>query len=1085
MHKNINISGNRTTLPIRHKSNPCPIRVLYLLSLLFGLISPITSHGQVSRAYILYGQVLTEDNGIKRPLPNVTVSIKGKESTERTDQDGSFTIVSKEESGMILFASLGFESQEIKFNLETNNFTIFLLPMSTEIEDVEVLRTGYYELPKERSTGSFSRIDPTEYRKRINFNVLEGMEGLSTALNFDRRASGTTGSGFQMQVRGLNTIHSDQQPLIVLDNFPYEGNISDINPNDVKDIVILKDAAAASIWGAKAANGVIVITTKRGEQVSRIDLTVNQRWVEKPDLYYSPNFIPSSDFIEIERLLFDRGFYNAMENNLAMPSLSPAVEMFIKHRDGQISSSELGTWIESQGHLDIRDGASRYLYRNGYHQQYALSLSGGRETASYLLSFGYDQDNTSLQMNSNNRVTLLSKNSLRINDRIDLTATLNYASRRLTSDGIHLSQIRPNGFNIYPYARLADEYGTPLAIDYNHRGAYVDEAMAEGLLDWRYIPLHDRNLNQERRTENRMSIDLGGTLKLIDRLNLDVKYQYFNSPEEGQYLRGQDSYYVRDMINRFTGEDLSSPFPSGAILTRSRRSLSGHTGRTQLNFDRTMDRHNIYAIAGAEIREVVSKFDSYQLYGYNDEVLTHNNTLNYQMFYPTRPRGTSRIPVPGSSLMYLTDRFLSYYANMAYSLYEKYNLTGSIRWDASNLFGVKTNQKGVPLWSVGGSWSVHKESSLNLSETFSELKLRLTYGFNGNVNNNTTAYTTLSYFNDYITNLRNATVVSPGNPQLRWERVGTWNAGLDFGILGNRLKGSLDVYRKNATDMLGQVNLDPTAGFSGIYRLNSANMTTRGIDMELYGTPIDRRFKWHTTLFLSYSKDEITYHDDVNVRPTDLYSSWINAYPIVGYPLYRIYSFPWYGLDPDSGDPLVPGDDGLGTNYRDYIANFSIEDFRYHGSAIPTYFGSVRNTFSWEDINLSFNVQWKAGYYFRRDGLSYSALFNSNVGHREFADRWKSPGDEHATNIPSIPNSVDSQRDAVYRMSEILVERGDHIRLQEIQLGYNWKQKIHFQANANNIGFIWRANKYRLDPDMPNTLFPLPLTISVGAKVSF
>src|SRR5690606_13844109 len=225
-----------------------------------------------------------------------------------------------------------------------------------------------------------------------------------------------------------------------------------------------------------------------------------------------------------------------------------------------------------------------------------------------------------------------------------------------------------------------------------------------------------------------------------------------------------------------TQSDGTQVFPEGDVLNQSYSNQVVHAGRAQLNFNKQFHlRHDVTALAGMEIRQVHATGQGWQLLGYDPNVLTYQSMFNYTTYYAQRPTGSAKLPAPSASLSDLLDRYVSYYANAAYTYRSRYMLSGSVRWDASNLFGVKANQRGVPLWSLGGSWLVDQEKFFHI-DWLSRLKLRLTYGFNGNVDKSSTAYVTAAYENDKLTGLRRAVVRSPGNPQLRWEKVGVWNA---------------------------------------------------------------------------------------------------------------------------------------------------------------------------------------------------------------------------------------------------------------------------------------------------------------------
>src|SRR5690606_35296023 len=263
------------------------------------------------------------------------------------------------------------------------------------------------------------------------------------------------------------------------------------------------------------------------------------------------------------------------------------------------------------------------------------------------------------------------------------------------------------------YTRLADDEGKALAIPYERRLAYDEAAPSNGLLDWHHRPLDELYLNKNRDIGSAYRLNGGVTYNSLSGFNLNITYQYLHDSRTGEVYYDKDSYYVRNLVNRFTQSDGSLVVPHGAILDGARnRTDKSQSGRAQLNYSEDFGNdHSLMALAGAEIREVVyESYPGYRIYIFNREVLTGTAVYNYTKSYSVRPAGSSRLPVPAWVLTKSTDRYLSYFGNAAYTYRGRYTLTGSMPWDGSNLFGVKTNLKGVPLWSVGGSWKIADEA---------------------------------------------------------------------------------------------------------------------------------------------------------------------------------------------------------------------------------------------------------------------------------------------------------------------------------------------------------------------------------------
>jgi hypothetical protein len=308
------------------------------------------------------------------------------------------------------------------------------------------------------------------------------------------------------------------------------------------------------------------------------------------------------------------------------------------------------------------------------------------------------------------------------------------------------------------------------------------------------------------------------------------------------------------------------------------------------------------------------------------------------------------------------------------------------------------------------------------------------------------------------------------------------NIGVDFGMKNRIITGTVEYYHKKGTDLIGDASLPASTGLLNT-RGNFSDMKGHGVDITLNSININTSFQWTTTFLFSYTTDKVTKYTGVN---SGLYAL------IPGKPVQGLYSYRWGGLDPSTGDPLGYLADTVTKDYGS-ISSLPLNERVYSGHAQPVIFGALRNTFSWRGFTLSANITYKRGYYFRRDVLSYSNLFYSWYGNKEFVQRWQKPGDEKTTNVPSMIYPADYSRDNFYAGSEITVDKGDFIRLQDINISYDIDKSqyeklplTHFQVYVylNNLGIIWKANKHDLDPDNP-TGYPAPFTASFGVKANF
>lgn len=353
-----------------------------------------------------------------------------------------------------------------------------------------------------------------------------------------------------------------------------------------------------------------------------------------------------------------------------------------------------------------------------------------------------------------------------------------------------------------------------------------------------------------------------------------------------------------------------------------------------------------------------------------------------------------------------------------------------------------------------------------------------------------------SAFNASYTGLPFAAINNVPNPDLRWERTGQLNIGVDVGSRNNIISGRLEYFRKKGNDLIGDGIIDPTTGISQL-RGNFSDMKSHGFDIELKSVNINgSNFKWSTNLIFNYSSEKVT-RFDVNYGALTYFNAFATGRPLVGKPLYSVYSYQWGGLDPATGDPRVILADTLNkTHSTQTTNNVKMQDLVYSGRYNAPIFGSLFNNFRWKGLGLTFNIIYKFNYVFRRTSINYSALASNGwkTGHKDFVLRWKQPGDEKLTNVPSIVYPANATRDAFYNQSELLIEKGDHIRLQFVNLNYEFENKLLKQISiqglrlyfyVNNVGILWRANDKGIDPDYPFMTYPPARTYSFGIKARF
>ncbi|SHG42305.1 SusC/RagA family TonB-linked outer membrane protein [Pedobacter caeni] len=1066
-----------------------------MLCLNFSLKAQEPTKQKLLKIPLIKGRILDEKG---ESLPGASVKVKNTKVAVVTSNDGSFTLNNLSSGSVIEVSFIGYEPKELSIKEGDESIIVFLKPTQQQLNEVAI-STGYQVLPKERSTGSFDQIDNELFNRSTGTGVLDRLDGVASSTIFDRRDPRLTGKAF-IAVRGLSTLNTLPGPLIILDNFPYEGKMENLNPNDVENITILKDAAAASIWGAKAGNGVIVITTKKGKKEQALKLTINSNLslINKPDLYYY-NQISSSDYIDVEKYLFDQGFYDAqIKATVRPPLLTPVVKVLAKLRANEISETAAGQMIGAYRSEDVRRDYTNYVYREGTQQQYALNLSGGGKEVAYYFSAGYDKNLNNLSVSANDRLNLRSSATFYPLKGLEIETGLLYtfsnSATNTTESPIGFNTMLFGSKSLYPYARLADDAGNPLAIERGFRKEYMDKLLPGKLLDWSYKPLEDMKMNSFTSKAKDLLVNLGLKYKLTPVLSAELRYMYEHTGTENLNWQGANSYLTRFTINSYTQKDGSRPIPLGDIINPQNQVFTATGLRGQVNLNKVWKGvHELSAIGGAEIREDKTTFRYYKIFGYNAEFLNVSDIDFTGQYANVFGYGTAKIP-NSSGIEILNNRYVSLYANAAYSYDSRYIFSASVRKDAANLFGLKSNKKGVPLWSAGLAWNINKESFYNL-EWLPYLKMRLTYGYSGNISGAPSAKAIIAYQGDnYVTGLPFGTNSNAPNPSLRWEKTAMLNLGLDFANRNNRISGSLEYYDKRSSDLYSYSSLDQTTGFAGLL-INSANMNGRGIDLSLNTKNLTAgRFSWDTRFLFNYNQNRVAKYLFEESNISNYINSGLAPNPIQGKHAYALFSYKFAGLDPATGDPMGYVNGVASKDYATIRSPKSINDLEYHGSAIPVYFGTLINTFSYRNFSVSFNIGYQFGYYFRREALNYASLFNAGKGAGDFSKRWQKPGDEKITNVPSMIYPLNRSREDFYAASSALVEKGDHIRLNDITAGYllnnkgKYFKQIRLYANLSNVGVLWSANKVGIDPLLlatQSTLIRPSLTKAFGFTASF
>lgn len=1013
---------------------------------------------------------VVDENG--KPVV-ATVQVKGTNRMTSTNENGEFELKGLDENAILVITAINIEAKEIKVAGRSDLENITVKIKVSESEAV-IVNTGYQKLKPNQVTGSIQVLNADQINRVSSTDILSRLVNVPGLLILGRLPDDGSVPRSSVIIRGYSTIFSNKEPLIVVDNFPYEGNIRDINPNDIESISILKDAAAASLWGTdRAGNGVIVITTKSGKynQTAQVNFNSNITVGEKPDLFYNP-VLPATDYVDLQTTLFNQGFYNTTINSPFRDPLTPVVEILLKRNNGLITAADSAREIDAFRNVDVRQDIDKYLMNKIVRQQYLIGINGGSRNHQYYVSAGFDKN--MLSSNEERRLTATANNTfLALNGKLEIS--MNLWGAQTTNKNLGYSHY--STLLSYPYAQLADNNGKALPIARLRQG-YIDTAGGGKLLDWTFYPLKDMNSFNDNSEGLTYKFTPAIKLKLTKKLDLNVLGLYEKGQNENRILNSVESYYTRDYINRFSSINWSTgnvirPVPIGGILNLNNSKYTNKGLRSQLNYNLVRRHHQLTVLLGGEIGEKNISVKRFTYYGFNEKTGTVI-PVDFANQYTTYITGTKAHISSGQGMDEFHTRSVSAYANAGYVYKGKYSLSTSLRKDGTNLFGVRSNNKWKPLWSIGGAWEISSEDFYRV-KWMPKLRLRTTFGYQGNTNNTVPALLTIFYAAN-LNPWRNAfaSIRNLPNADLGWEKVRQINFGVDFSAFTDRIAGTIEFFQKNGLNLIGNMELAPSSGNS-LIKANSANISGHGIDVSITTKNIlKKNFNWSSTIIFSIAKDKVTEYR-LPTYSVNSYVSKVDGNPLVGNPVSTIYSYKWAGLDPVTGDPRGYLDGSISKNYSAILNSSNLSSIVYSGPATPTTYGSLLNSLIIGEFSLSFNISYKLGYFFRRESINYSALLGgSSPGHTDYLHRWQKPGDELNTKIPSIQYSFDVNREQFYSNSEILIEKGDHVRLQDLRISYNLPsplvsklslKRFQIYAYATNLGILWRANKYGIDPD--------------------
>lgn len=1075
--------------------------------------------------------VVKDDSG--ETIPGAAVKNLTTGAVVATDINGEYTITASA-GDKILITSIGMAD----FSAVVGKSDVLNAQLAMDIVALEdVVVTGYQTISKERATGSFNKVN-AEHLSQPSSNIGERLIGAAAGLAATTDADGN----ISFEIRGLSTlVASNKEPLLIVDGFPVEASINTLNPNTIESITVLKDAAAASIWGAKSANGVIVVTTKSGKEAKNnggVQVSFNAMLKYSPKIdydYYTAN-ASGDEVIDWQIYQFENnnfGRYSMVgdgtsTNNIRYNynSYSNLYVMLNENRLGYVSDSELASYIAKIRTQSNKEQIKDYLLENPFTQQYSLNIAQSNDKMSSNYSMMYEGNQQYLKGNSNNKYTFNASMNVKLYKWLDLNVNGTFYYNKSSNNGVHFKGPEfEEFFNedgsytdvIRPYDSRNDRtFYTPNIRRYFNWQAFPYQ-------DWGYNPVQEmRGRDYTTRTLN-ARIQAGLNFKIAKGINFESKFQYEILNADTKQINDESTYKVRSTINMAASSNKTATgavtpnLPKGSMMDQNRSYTNAYNWRNQFNLDRTFaERHQVSFIAGMEISSrVYQTVTNPTTYGYNDETLSVGKFLGTTFQYKNYLNSNSTFSSYVNSYTYNQDRYFSAYGNFAYTYDGKYTVSASARTDASNLITDDPKYRYSPFWSVGAKWNVTKEEFMQKADWLDFLAVRFTYGFNGNVDSSTSVQPVITYntsqnvlINDYT-----AEISSFGNTSLRWEKTRSIDLGIDFDMFGGKLSGRLDLYHKKGTDLLATVNL-PGASGAATNKINAAGMTNKGFELELGTQHRFGKVVWNGSLMFAYNKNvidkmfrtsytglelsgqaeadsgksaDVRYREGYNANTlwSYLYAGLVNT-GTEDKPAY--YPAIWQG---DQKFLLVSNQTG---DWSDYMYN--------SGTSVAPWNISFSNSFQYANFDFSFMLTGKFGHKFRALSPNYSLSANilPNVAVKDMLKEDgtnKLPFAAAPYSSYQFTSASGSEMDTVWgRYSRFMhygVESAAHIRIQEIALGYTLPRKavdkigiggLKVYLKGNNL-HTFTFNKYNEDPEHPlGTIRPVAY-YTFGVNITF
>lgn len=974
------------------------------------LISKKKAEGQYKGTPKQISGKITDERG--EPIIGATIVVKGTSNGAITDLDGNFSLGGVPSDAIIAISYIGYQNREMSVK-DRNTFAVTLVEDAKQLDEVVVV--GYGTQSKTRVTGSIASLKNDQIKDMPVTSFEQAIAGQMPGVQVMQQ-SGAPGSGASMKIRGSSSITAGTNPLIVIDGFPMTSDdMTSLNPEDIETIDVLKDASSSAIYGSRGANGVVVITTKKGKE-GRPKISAKAYYgvqsvakkVDMMDAYEYAEFVATARnnyWVDLKP-----GVNKPSDPNSARPSKARIPDYLVPY-------------LNKEAGLVNTDWQDE-IFRTAAIQQYDLSVSGGTDRVSYYTSVSYSNQDGVIENSAFKRISARSNLSVKLNKHIsfDFDIAPSYSVKNKVSESNH----KEDG------VVLMTMIANPAAAAYNEDGSLrygdqIEKGQAWGTAAFESPLATALKIKDDQKTFNLLS-NINLNVKILDNLN-------FKSHFGIQYNKSEEEYFRPSYLAGY-----NSKAPSKAIGKYWSYTTSNWVTENTLNYKLDVGDHYIELLAGISAQKEDYRTVNMVASDFPDDNITSLNA------------GIVNSGATNNS----TWTLFSYFARINYSFKNRYLLAASFRRDGSSRFG-KNNKYGTfPSVSVG--WRVTEEEWMKNQEIFSDLKLRASFGGTGNFQiPNYSSYSLLHSANYLYSNVisNGLTPATAPNPNIGWEKTKQWNVGVDMGFFSNRLTLGVDYYKSVTDGLLLDVPVPAASGFTTSLQ-NIGKVNNKGIELSVKADIGNDNFRWSPSFNFSKNKSEV-----LQLEPNQTQILQGNNLTKVGGEIGSFYVYNILGVYTSEEDlnkyPHLSTAKIGSYIYEDVNNDKKITDAdrKIMGNYMPDFTVGFHNSFSYKGFDLNFMIQWVQGVDIFNKQNAF--LFNEEgwgIGSKKLYNNWFSENNKNAT----YARPLASPTDKLYESSNFMIEDGSYLRFTNITLGYRLPKKVISKFNLSDLRFYVTAH---------------------------